>query len=87
MGCEDRVRVARNVRAEEESTGLLGGSTAMTHTVSIEVSSSLGQPIQIDVLDRMPVSEDKGLTVEMVYENRRTRRMTRPNAALRFVAA
>ncbi|MFO0657600.1 MAG: DUF4139 domain-containing protein [Polyangia bacterium] len=68
MGCEDRVRVARNVRAEEESTGLLGGSTAMTHTVSIEVSSSLGQPIQIDVLDRMPVSEDKGLTVEMVYE-------------------
>lgn len=68
MGVEDRVRVARNVRAEEETTGLLGGSTAMTHTVSIEVSSSLGQPVQIDVFDRMPVSEDKGITQEMVYE-------------------
>ena len=68
MGVEDRVRVARNVRAEEESAGLLGGTTAMTHTVTIEISSSLGQPIQIDVLDRMPVSEDKSLTVELIAE-------------------
>lgn len=68
MGVEDRVRVARNVRAEEESAGLLGGSTAMTHTVTIEIQSSLGQPIQIDVLDRMPVSEDKSLSVELIYD-------------------
>lgn len=68
MGVEDRVRVARNVRAEEESAGLLGGSTAMNHTVSIELSSSLGQAIQIDVLDRLPVSEDKALTVELTAE-------------------
>ena len=39
-----------------------------THTVTIEISSSLGQPIQIDVLDRMPVSEDKSLTVELIAE-------------------
>lgn len=68
MGVEDRVRVARNVRAEEESAGLLGGSTAMNHTVSIELTSSLGQSIQIDVLDRMPVSEDKSLIVELTAE-------------------
>lgn len=68
MGVEDRVRVARNVRAEEESAGLLGGSTAMTHTVTLEIQSSLGQPIQIDVLDRMPVSEDKSLSVELIYD-------------------
>lgn len=68
MGVEDRVRVARNVRAEEESAGLLGGSTAMNHTVTIELSSSLGQPIQIEVLDRLPVSEDKSLTVELTAE-------------------
>jgi len=68
MGVEDRVRVARNVRAEEETTGLLGGSTAMTHNVTIEVQSSLGQPIQLDILDRLPISEDKSLTVELIYD-------------------
>ena len=40
----------------------------MTHTVTIEIQSSLGQPIQIDVLDRMPVSEDKSLSVELIYD-------------------
>jgi hypothetical protein len=66
MGIEDRVRVARNVRSDEETTGLLGGSTQVTHHVSIEVSSSLGQPAVLDLFDRLPVSDDKTLTIELV---------------------
>lgn len=68
MGVEDRVRVARNVRAEEESAGLLGGSTAMTHTVTLEIQSALGQPAQLEVFDRWPTTEDKNVTLELVYE-------------------
>lgn len=68
MGVEDRVKIARNIRAEEESTGLLGGSTAMTHFVSLDISSSLGQPAQIDIYERLPVSDDKNLTVELIHE-------------------
>ena len=41
MGVEDRLRVARNVRAEEENAGLLGGSIAITHAVTIDLTSSL----------------------------------------------
>ena len=66
MGVEERVRVARNVRAEEETTGLLGGSTMMTHTVSIELVSSLGQALSVEVQDRLPVSDDKSVTIEPI---------------------
>lgn len=65
MGVESRLRIARNVRVQEESVGLLGGDTAVTHTVSVEVASSLGQPALVDVLDRVPVSDEKG--VEVVF--------------------
>jgi uncharacterized protein (TIGR02231 family) len=66
MGVEDRVRVARNPRTEEESAGLLGGSTVITQHISIELASALGQPISVEVLERVPVSEDKALTVEVL---------------------
>ncbi len=66
MGVEDRLRVARNVRSEEDTAGLLGGSMVVTHTVTIELSSALGQPCTVEVLERLPVSEDKSMTVEFV---------------------
>ncbi|MBL9003066.1 MAG: mucoidy inhibitor MuiA family protein [Myxococcales bacterium] len=66
MGVEERVRVARNVRGEEETTGLLGGTTQVTQHVSVEVSSSLGQPAVIELFDRMPVTDDKSMTVELI---------------------
>ena len=66
MGVEDRLRVARNVRSDEDTAGLLGGSMVVTHTVTIELSSALGQPSTVEVLERLPVSEDKSMTVEFV---------------------
>lgn len=65
MGVEERVRVARNVRSEEESVGLLSGSTQVTHVISIEIASALGQQCLVDVLERMPVSDDRSVTVEL----------------------
>jgi hypothetical protein len=64
MGVEDRIRVARNARVEEESTGMLGGSIAVIHHVSIELTSSLGRPVVVEVVDRLPVSDDKNIEIK-----------------------
>jgi hypothetical protein len=65
LGVEERVRIARNVRVEEESTGFLGGKTAVLHAVEIDVSSSLGHPVSVVVYDRVPVTEDKDVEIEL----------------------
>jgi uncharacterized protein (TIGR02231 family) len=57
LGVEERVRVARNARAEESSAGLLGGSTVVEHTVTIDLKSSLGRAAAVEVIDRLPVSD------------------------------
>jgi hypothetical protein len=66
MGVDDRVKVARNVRVEEESAGLLGGSLAVTHTVGIELSTVIKDPIKVVVLERIPVTDDKNVEVKIV---------------------
>lgn len=76
MGVEDRVRVARNLRSDEETTGLLGASTQVTHHVSIELSSALGQAVTIDLYDRLPISDDKSVVVELTSARPEAREYT-----------
>jgi uncharacterized protein (TIGR02231 family) len=66
LGVEERLRVARNARVEEGSAGLLGGSTTVDHHVTIDVASSLGHPVGVDVLDRIPVTNDKDIDIKLV---------------------
>ncbi|WP_394839666.1 DUF4139 domain-containing protein [Pendulispora rubella] len=66
LGVEERIRVVRNVRAQEESAGFLGGKIAVVHDVSIELSSALGYPVTLKVYDRLPVTEDKDVEIELV---------------------
>ncbi len=80
MGVEDRVRVARNVRADESSAGLLGGSTAITHSVSIELTSSLGREVTVEVLDRVPISDDADIKVERLDSQRPAEAFTQADA-------
>ena len=65
LGEEERLRVARNVRVHEESKGLLGGTTEIDHTVTIEAASSLGVEVQIEVIGGIPVSDDEKIEVEL----------------------
>lgn len=67
LGVEERLRVARNVRASEGTAGLLGGSTTVDHAVTIDLTSSLGLPALIEVIDRMPVSDDKAVEIMRMY--------------------
>jgi uncharacterized protein (TIGR02231 family) len=64
MGTDDRVKVARNVRVSEESAGLLGGSTAVTHIVTIELASSVRDAVKVIVLEALPITDDKALEVK-----------------------
>jgi hypothetical protein len=66
LGLEERVRVARNARVEESTRGLLGGSTHLVHHIHIEVTSNLGHPIRLTVLDRVPVTDDKEVEVKLL---------------------
>jgi uncharacterized protein (TIGR02231 family) len=63
LGVEERMKVARNITMTENTAGLLRGETVLTHTVTVELVSSLGAPGLVDVVDRLPVSDDK--TVEL----------------------
>jgi hypothetical protein len=66
LGVEERLRVARNTRTQEGSSGLLNGSTTMTHAITIELGSSLGRAAEIEVIDRQPVTDDKSIEIERV---------------------
>jgi hypothetical protein len=67
LGVEERLRIARNARVEEGSAGLLGGSTTVDHAVTVELASSLGRDVDVDVLERVPVSDDKDVEVKLSY--------------------
>jgi uncharacterized protein (TIGR02231 family) len=65
LGVEDRLRAARNARVEESSAGLLGGSTHVDHHVTVDITSSLGMPVNIEVLERIPVTDDKDVSIKV----------------------
>ncbi len=65
LGVEERLRVARNVHAREESAGIFGGGTEVVHTVNIELASALGVPFEVDVLERVPVTDDDEVEVRV----------------------
>jgi hypothetical protein len=61
---EERLRVARNARVEEGTAGLLGGTAAIDHTITIDLRSSLGQKVTVEVRERIPVSDEKDVDVK-----------------------
>lgn len=67
LGVEDRLRVARNARVDEGTAGLLGGSTSVEHAISIELASALGRDVEVAVVDRIPVSDDKDIDIKTLY--------------------
>jgi len=76
LGVEDRIRVARNVQVEEETTGLLGGTSSILHTIRIDLRSSLGKLTTVEVLDRVPDTDDKNVEVKLVKASHQGARYT-----------
>jgi hypothetical protein len=65
MGVEERIRVARNARVEESAGGLMRGATIVETTVTVDLVSSLGMPARVEIADRIPVTDDKGLEITL----------------------
>ena len=65
LGCEERLRVARNVRLTEENKGLLGGKTRVEHHVTLDFASSLGFPVTVDLVEAIPTNDDDDDDIEI----------------------
>ena len=66
LGLEERVRVARNARTTEGTVGMLSSTTAIDHEITIDLVSALGHPISVEVLERIPVTDDKEIEIEVI---------------------
>jgi uncharacterized protein (TIGR02231 family) len=66
LGVEESIKVSRNTRFDEASGGVFGGATVLTHHVAIEVANRLGQPVTVEVRERVPVAPvaEKDIKVE-----------------------
>jgi uncharacterized protein DUF4139 len=67
LGAEDRVRVSRAARSEERSAAMVGGPTSVDHTILIDVRSSLSFPVRLELVERVPVTDDRGVESRLVY--------------------
>ncbi|MFO0724254.1 MAG: DUF4139 domain-containing protein [Myxococcota bacterium] len=72
MGVEERVRVTRNARFQEDTAGLLGGSTEVLHEVGIELTSGMTEAVTVEIRDRIPVTDDKSLEIKLLSESQKS---------------
>lgn len=66
LGVEPGVAVARNTFFEEAPAGLLGGGAVLRHRVELEVRSKLARSVRVELYERVPVSHDDDVKVEVV---------------------
>lgn len=66
LGPDDALKLARNVRYREETAGLLRGDRRLFTRIEVRLSSSLPRPVSVELLERVPVSRDDGVKVELV---------------------
>ncbi len=91
LGVEPGLVVARNCRFEERSQGIFGGDSVLEHTITLEVRSRLQRPVRLELLERVPVTGEKDVEVEVLvtipeaipYDQRDRGRLVR--GGLRFV--
>jgi hypothetical protein len=65
LGVEPGVRVARNVRFEERSAGLMGRALELVHDVEVELRSSLTSVATIEVRERVPTTREGDDEIEV----------------------
>jgi uncharacterized protein (TIGR02231 family) len=66
LGVEQAVKVARNVRYEEERAGILKGHLELSHHITVELANRLDRPARIEVRERVPVSGEDDDDVNVV---------------------
>lgn len=54
LGVEESIKIARNTRFDEATGGIFGGSTMLTHHVSVELANRMSNRILVEVCERVP---------------------------------
>ncbi|MDF1564460.1 MAG: DUF4139 domain-containing protein [Deltaproteobacteria bacterium] len=65
LGVEQAIKVARNVRFEEESKGLVLTKLGLEHAIEVELTSHLSTPVEVEVRERLPVAVENDDDVEV----------------------
>jgi hypothetical protein len=68
LGVEPRIKVARNVRHSQREGGLLGGRTLYDEEITVDVESQLGHEVVVEVIERLPVTDDRKLEIKALEE-------------------
>jgi uncharacterized protein (TIGR02231 family) len=55
LGVEQSIKVARNTRFAEKTSGLLGGALSLEHEIEIEVANNLSEAAQVEIRERLPI--------------------------------
>lgn len=64
VGVVESVQVARHAYMRESTAGLRGGTVVLDHRIEIEAVNHLPHAIRLDILERVPVSDDKDVRIE-----------------------
>jgi len=59
LGVEQAIKVARNTSFAEEAAGLMGGSLALRHEITIEVANRRAVPVNVEVQERLPTLRER----------------------------
>lgn len=59
LGVDQSVKSARNTSYAETTTGLMGGSLSLKHTIKIEVINHRAAQIDVEVRERVPIAHER----------------------------
>jgi len=54
LGVEQRIKVSRNTSFREDAAGLIGGSRALDHQITVEVANNTAGAVQLEARERIP---------------------------------
>lgn len=66
LGVEERIKVARNVHYRETAPGFMSNTQYFEHEVELSLTSQLEREVLVEVLERVPVSQDKEIELKEV---------------------
>lgn len=70
LGVEQSIRVARNPRFEERSSGFIRGFTDLVHELSYEIRNNLDRSALLELRERVPTpAPDEKKTIEVSFES------------------
>ena len=69
LGVEAAIEVARNVRFEEQATGLMRGGLALHHEVVLELENHLRTEARLEVRERVPVPREGVNEIDVKIES------------------